>query len=122
MPPPPEAPGAPTSPPPAAIAKPSANLKASGLLAQAGPDHWANFKSLLAENPQLANEYRTRSGDTINWWQTQGQQKAIADLFGGDVAKYNDWTNSTSPQSSGVGPLTMEQMARLNKMAGLKGW
>lgn len=84
-------------------------------------DHMANFQKLYQEDPRLANEYRLRSGDTIGWWQNNGQNQALQNLFGGNQGAMNSWVNGTSPQSSNAAPLTMAEMARLNQMAGIRG-
>ena len=84
---------------------------------QQTPDHSANFRALMAEDPtgRLANEYRTRNGDTINWW-----QQNRSNMFGGDTNAMNDFINRSSPQSSNVAPLSMDEMRRLNTMAGIR--
>ena len=84
--------------------------------APAAPNHTANFQALMAEDPsgRLANEYRTRNGETINWWQQNKNN-----LFGGE-GQMNQFINQSSPQSSNVAPLSMEEMRRLNTMAGIR--
>ncbi len=55
-----------------------------------GIDHMANLRTLMGEDPRLANEYRLRNGDTINWWQ-QNQGNVAQGLFGGDNGKMQEW-------------------------------
>jgi hypothetical protein len=106
----PPAPGTPA--PPRAPQQPKAG--------PAGVDHMANLRTLMGEDPRLAQEYRTRSGDTINWWQ-QNQGNVAQELFGGDNAKMQEWLRGTTATSSNAAPLTQAEMMRLNQMAGIRG-
>jgi len=95
--------------------------QAGGNMAPPPVDHAANFQQLYAQNPQLANEYRTRSGDTLNWWQNGGQAQALQGQFGGDQGAMNQWINSTSGQGGAQnGAITGQQTAQLNSMAGVR--
>lgn len=86
-----------------------------------GVDHNANFAQLYAQNPQMANEYRTRSGDTMSWWQNGGRDQALQGQFGGNQGAMNNWVNSTSGQGGAQnGAITGAQTAQLNNMAGVR--
>ena len=80
----------------------------------------ANLRTLMGEDPRLAQEYRTRNGDTINWWQ-QNQGNVAQNLFGGDQAKMQEWLRGTTAATSNAAPLSQAEMMRLNQMAGIKG-
>lgn len=114
------------TPPPASTPPPVSYSPSYGKPQQksygAPVDHFANFKGLLGQNPQMANEYRLRSGDTLNWWNNQGgRTQALSGLFGGDQSKMNDWINSTSMGPGGAqAPLDQSQLGQLNSLAGVR--
>lgn len=106
--------------PPATSAPPGGPYPGAPKAGAGGVDHMANLRTLMGQDPRLANEYRLRSGDTINWWQ-QNQGNVAQGLFGGDQGKMQEWLRGTSPTSSNAAPLSQEEMMRLNSMAGIRG-
>ena len=78
-------------------------------------DHAANFRQLQAQDPRLAYEYTQRNGDTINWWQQNKNG-----LFNNDVNQLNEFSRANSNVSSNSAPLSMDEMRRLNTMAGIR--
>lgn len=88
--------------------------------APGGVDHNANFAQLYAQNPQMANEYRMRSGDTAAWWANGGREQALKGQFGGDQGAMNNWINATSAQGGNVTPLDQAQLNQLNQMSGTR--
>jgi hypothetical protein len=83
-------------------------------------NHGANFAQLYAQDPQMAQEYRTRSGDTMSWWQNGGRDQALQGQFAGNQNAMNNWINSTSPQGGAPAPLNPGQLQQLNQMSGTR--
>lgn len=78
-------------------------------------DHNANFRALMAEDPRLAYAYQSH-GNAPAWWSNYANRLS---LFGGDENAMIQFNRANSPISSNAAPLTMEEMARLNRMQGI---